>query len=157
MTLGGFLVLIGVLLAFVAVWYGLSYLFSSTMTDPDAHARITGNCGDTMELAFKIRQDRIVETHAWTDGCATSRSCVDAAARLAYGKEVQRLAKVTMMDVIEEVGSLPESHLHCAQLAETTMQQAIKNYLKDQQRRANSPEKAAPQQTAGERGEERRI
>jgi hypothetical protein len=55
MTLGGFLVLVGVLFAFVAVWYGLSYLLSSTMTDPDAHARITGNCGDTMELAFKIR------------------------------------------------------------------------------------------------------
>lgn len=128
MTVSGFLLLVGVLVAFVAAWYGLSYLWTPHLPDPDGYAKVTGNCGDTMELAFKIRRGQVMETHTWTDGCTMSRSCIDAAARLASGKDTAALEKITMMDVIDEVGSVPETHLHCAQLAEATLQRALGDY-----------------------------
>lgn len=140
------LMLVGVLLLFVTVWYGLSYLLSPHLADPDGYAKVTGNCGDTMELAFKVGQGRVVRTHAWTDGCTMSRSCIDAAARLAYDKDTTELEKVTMMDVVEEVGSVPETHLHCAQLAETTLRLAIKDY-QDRQRLDAAAQAAALPET----------
>ncbi len=143
MTLTGFLLLVGILVVFVAVWYGLSYLWTPHMADPDGYAKVTGNCGDTMELAFKARQGQVMETHTWTDGCSMSRSCIDAAARLASGKDVSGLAKITMMNIVDEVGSVPDTHLHCAQLAEATLQRALVDYHA-RQGRAESGNDNAP-------------
>ena len=35
-----------------------------------------------------------------------------------------------MMHIMDEVGRLPDSHLHCAQLAETTIQKAFEDYVR---------------------------
>lgn len=137
MTLSGLLLVVGVLVLFVSVWYGLSYVFSSELSHPDGYAKVTGSCGDTMELAFTVEQGRIARTHAWTDGCTTSRSCIDAAARLAYGRRPEELERLTMMDIIDDIGSLPESHLHCAQLAEATVARAVADFHERQQCQAD--------------------
>ncbi|MBE0583809.1 MAG: iron-sulfur cluster assembly scaffold protein [Desulfofustis sp.] len=133
MSLSGFLLLFGILVVFVAVWYALSYLWAPHLDDPDGYAKVAGNCGDTMELAFRIRRGQVAQTHCWTDGCTMSRNCIDAAARLASGKDVSALAKISMMDIVEEIGSVPDTHLHCAQLAETTLQQAVGDYFARQE------------------------
>jgi nitrogen fixation protein NifU and related proteins len=39
------------------------------------------------------------------------------------------------MTIMEQIGQLPESHLHCAQLAETTLLAAIKNYRMSEQQK----------------------
>jgi len=142
MTVSGFLVLVTILVVFVAAWYGLSYLWTPHLPDPDGYAKVTGNCGDTMELAFKIRHGQVAETHTWTDGCTMSRSCIDAAARLASGKDTAALEKITMMDIVDEVGSIPETHLHCAQLAEATLQRALGDYHDRQDRTENDSDPA---------------
>ncbi len=141
MSLSGMAVLIGVLLLFVGIWWGLSFLMTTPLRDPDGHAKVTGNCGDTMEFAFKLEHGVVERTHTWTDGCATSRSCIDAAARLAYGKNCKQLGKISMMDVIEELGSLPETHLHCAQLAETTLHHAVQQYHREQSGQTGSEDR----------------
>jgi len=117
------------LLLFVAGWFLFSYLLSPSMEEPDGYARITGNCGDTMEIGFKVDQGRVVETHHWTDGCSVSAQCVESAARLMLDKKPCELKTINMMHIMDEVGRLPESHLHCAQLAETTIQKAVENYI----------------------------
>ena len=129
MTLVQFLVLFLVLLFFVSGWYLLSYLFSPRIDEPDGFAKVTGNCGDTMEIGFKVEKGKIVETHHWTDGCSISGQCVETAARLAADKEPEELRKINMISIMDEVGKLPESHLHCAQLAETTLHKALDDYL----------------------------
>ncbi|THB72789.1 MAG: iron-sulfur cluster assembly scaffold protein [Desulfobulbaceae bacterium] len=132
MSLSGFLVLFGVLLGFVMVWYLLSYWLTPQMDNPDGFARITGNCGDTMEIGLKIDNGKVSTTHHWTDGCSVSGQCVDTAARLAVNKSVAEVNRLNMMDIMAEVGRLPDSHLHCAQLAETTLHHAVKDYIKRQ-------------------------
>jgi nitrogen fixation NifU-like protein len=54
MTLLNFTILFLVLLFFVGGWFLFSCLLKSEMEDPDGYARVTGNCGDTMEIGFKV-------------------------------------------------------------------------------------------------------
>jgi NifU-like protein involved in Fe-S cluster formation len=127
-----------ILLAFVVLfllalcWFGFHYLTNKQIEAPDGSARITGNCGDTMEIALQFKDGRVCNTSTWTNGCSFSKSCLEAAAMLARNREIDELRKITMITIMEQVGQLPETHLHCAQLAETTLQMATKNYLTKQ-------------------------
>lgn len=118
-----------VLLFLVLCWFGMHYLANPPLSQPDATARLTGNCGDTMEIALQIVDGRVKQTRQWTDGCSVSKQCLDAAALLAGGKTLAELRKINMLDIMELTGTLPDSHLHCAQLAETTLQHALIDYL----------------------------
>ena len=117
-----------VLLLLALCWFGLHYLGNQQMAEPDCSARITGSCGDTMEIALQFKDDQVTNTYAWSNGCSFSKTCVEAATLLAKGKHIEEAKKINMMTIMEEVGKLPDTHLHCAQLAETTLQKALKNY-----------------------------
>ena len=73
-----------------------------------------------MEIGLQIRDDLITSTHGWTDGCSYSKLCVEAAAMLARDKRIDEVKKINMGSIMELVGQLPETHLHCAQLSEIT-------------------------------------
>lgn len=121
-----------ILMLLAACWFGFHYWANPPLKDPDAVAKITGNCGDTMELALRFADDRVDRVRHWTDGCSVSNQCIEAAAMLARGKGVEELKKINMMHIMELTGQLPDSHLHCAQLAETTLQRAVVDYLQKQ-------------------------
>lgn len=123
-------VAIAILLGLVACWFGFYYLANPPLKNADATARVTGNCGDTMELSLRFGEGQVQAARHWTDGCSVSNQCVEAIAMLARNKTLDELTKLNMMDVMEITGQLPESHLHCAQLAETTLQFAVKDYVK---------------------------
>ncbi len=117
-----------ILLLLVFCWFGLHYLTNKPLDNPDGHARVTGNCGDTMEIALQFKEGKVCDSSAWTNGCSISKTCVEAAAMLARNRDISQLQKINMITIMEQVGQLPETHLHCAQLAETTLQRATKNY-----------------------------
>ena len=121
-----------ILLALVFSWFGLHYFANKQLENPDASARITGNCGDTMEIALQFRDGRVLNTSTWTNGCSYSKSCVEATGMLARNRTLAELRAITMITIMDQIGQLPDTHLHCAQLAETTLQYAIKDYLAKQ-------------------------
>ena len=131
MELSSIVIAIAILLVIGALWFGMYYLGNPPMEDADATAKVTGNCGDTMELALRFAGDTVCKTRHWTDGCSVSNQCIEAAAMIASGKTIQELSKINMMDIMEITGHLPDSHLHCAQLAETTLQMAVREYVKN--------------------------
>lgn len=133
MSLAPIFILFTVFLLFTLAWYGLSYLLTPHMDDPDGFARVTGNCGDTMEIGLRIEHGRVVKTHCLTDGCTMSRQCIEAAARLANDKKITDIRLLNMFHIADDVGRVPESHLHCAQLAEITLQRALDDYSCKQQ------------------------
>ena len=126
-----FLVLLGVGLT----WFFLYYFGNPVLDNPDGIAKVVGNCGDTMEIGLQIRDGRVHATHHWTNGCSFSKHCVETAAKLAQSKSISELRNINMVSIMDEVGKLPESHLHCAQLAEITLQRSVENYLERQPRR----------------------
>ncbi len=86
-----------------------------------------------MEIAFRLKDGKVVQAHGWTDGCSVSKQCVNAAATLMLGKTVPEIEKITMITIMEPIGELPDTHLHCAQLAEITLQRAVEDYKKSRE------------------------
>jgi nitrogen fixation NifU-like protein len=96
---------------------------------PDGLARITGPCGDTMEIHLRIKDGKILNASFRTDGCGCSIASGSMVTELAKGKGVLEAQKVTQHDVLVALGGLPEESEHCALLAANTLKEAIKDYL----------------------------
>jgi len=99
------------------------------MENPDGWARITGECGDTMEIYLKFKDNHVVDASYFTDGCASSMVSGSFASELALGKSPEELTDITADDVLAAIGRLPEDDLHCTTLAARTIQAALDNYM----------------------------
>ena len=96
----------------------------------DGYGKVTGSCGDTMEIFLKIKDDLIVDTRFITDGCGTSMVCGCTVTELAKGRNTNETGEINAEKVLVELGGLPEADKHCAQLAADTLCKAITTYLK---------------------------
>lgn len=110
-------------------------LYRGALQKPDAHARITGKCGDTMEIFLKIKNDCVIEASYMTDGCGASTVCGSFAAEIAHGKTPDKLIDITGETILKKIGRFPKENEHCAFLAAETIQEALKNYMILQTRR----------------------
>lgn len=128
----------------IGIWFGAHLLLQPWISNPDGIARITGTCGDTMEIALKFNGDRVERTHQWTNGCTISKICVESAAALARGKTAAQIQKITIEAIMEKTGTLPETHVHCAQLALTTLHAAAAKYQLDGEVRTPSAVQELP-------------
>jgi len=99
------------------------------MASPDGFARITGPCGDTMEIYLKVKDGRVMNASFWTDGCGPSIASASMVTEMAKGKTIFEAQKITQHDVLNALGGLPEESLHCALLAANTLKDASKDYL----------------------------
>ncbi len=112
-------------------WFITYYFANPVLENPDGIAKVAGSCGDTMEIGLQFKDGRVEATHHWTNGCSFSKRCVEAAAQLADKKSIKELQNITMVTIMEKIGKLPDTHLHCAQLAEITLQKSVSNYLEN--------------------------
>ncbi len=98
------------------------------MQNPDGYAKVTGPCGDTMEMFIKMRNKKISKCGFQTDGCASSIVCGSVATELVQNKSLtQALGVIRADEILKILGGLPESEVHCAQLAAETMRRALTN------------------------------
>ena len=109
----------------------LEMVFSNThaeaISNPDGYAKNQSECGDTIEL-FLIVKNQIVEriSHR-VNGCQNTYACANAVANLAEGKPTRRVWEITPQQVSDFLETLATDHFHCAELAVTTLQQALAN------------------------------
>jgi nitrogen fixation NifU-like protein len=99
------------------------------MDDADGIARITGPCGDTMEIWIKVNHDTIVKSTFMTDGCSTSIASGSMVTELATGRTVSEAQKISKQDVLAALGGLPDESEHCALLAANTLKAAIRDHI----------------------------
>lgn len=103
------------------------------MEAPDGYGKVTGTCGDTIEIFLRMRGDIIAEATWLTDGCGATVSCATMATELSAGKTfTQALAAVSADAIMKGLGGLPEGNLHCAQLASETLRSALADFLHQQ-------------------------
>jgi len=95
----------------------------------DGLGRLTGPCGDTMQIHLKVKDGKVTNASFWTDGCGPSIASGSMITELAKGKSVREAQKISQRDVLDALGGLPEESLHCALLAANTLKEAIKDYL----------------------------
>jgi nitrogen fixation NifU-like protein len=100
-----------------------------SLRDANAHAKVTGPCGDTVEMWLRIDGGRIRKAMFMTDGCEPSIACSSAAAKLVEGMKPEQAQKLTQTEVLEAAGAIPPDHHHCASLAAGTIESAIIDWI----------------------------
>jgi nitrogen fixation NifU-like protein len=95
------------------------------MDRPEGHARITGPCGETMEIYLRVHKGRIADASFLTDGCLTSIAAGSMAVSMAKGKDLPAAREISQEAILSGLGGLPEGVRHCALLASRTLQAAM--------------------------------
>jgi nitrogen fixation NifU-like protein len=99
------------------------------MQGADGFARVTGPCGDTMEVWLRVKSNTITDINFMTDGCGTSIASGSMVTELAKGKSINEAIKISQKDVLNALGGLPEESQHCPLLAANTLKTAIRDHL----------------------------
>jgi len=97
--------------------------------EPDAYGIVHGWCGDTMEIYLRLDRERIKEITFMTDGCGPSVACGSMLTCLAHEMSLEEAGKITPEDLLKALDGLPEESVHCAELAVSTLREAIANRL----------------------------
>ena len=99
------------------------------MENPSGSARMTGVCGDTVEMYLSISDGRIRDIKFTTDGCGFTSACASYVTRISKGRSIQEALRITPQEVDSHFGGLPAENKHCSKLAVGTLASAIRNYL----------------------------
>jgi len=103
--------------------------FMGKMKNASSVGRVTGRCGDSMEIYLLIENDHIEKARFFTDGCGWSVACGSVAVDLAMGKDLDEAAKIGGDRILKALGGLPEEEKHCAFLAAETLIAAIHQWM----------------------------
>jgi nitrogen fixation NifU-like protein len=96
--------------------------------NPDGHARITGVCGDTIEMFARVQDGKVHDIKFVTDGCGFTVACANYVARTATGKTVDEALGIEPDDIDRYFEGLPDENKHCAKLAVMTLRALIDDY-----------------------------
>ncbi len=99
------------------------------LDNPDGYARVTGQCGDTMEMFLKFENNRVTDAGYQTTGCGSSQVCGSFAAELALERTPDELHDITGETILQKLGTFPKEDEHCAFLAVETLLEALNNYM----------------------------
>ena len=108
--------------------YGTNSRNYGAMENPEGYAKITGPCGDTVEIFLRVKNGRIEDIRYTTDGCMTSHAAVSAATVMAKGKAPKDCIKINQSSILEHLGGMPDDAKHCALLAATTLHRSLRNF-----------------------------
>jgi nitrogen fixation NifU-like protein len=99
------------------------------INDADGASRITGPCGDTMQIWLKVKDNIITDAAFSTDGCGTTRACGNIAIDLILQQDIKKAIEIDQEKILKSLGDLPEDDRHCALLAANTLKAAIQDYF----------------------------
>jgi nitrogen fixation NifU-like protein len=89
-------------------------------------------CGDIMRIFIKMEkkknQEFIKDIKFQTLGCGAAIATSSVLTTLAKGKTLTDAQKITKEDIIQALGGLPSSKIHCSVLADQALEKAIADY-----------------------------
>ena len=102
---------------------------NGVLDSPDGHGRVTGSCGDTMQIFLRFESGKVKEATFLTDGCWASAVCGSFASELSIGKIPDELVKISGETILEILGKFSAENHHCAFLAAETVHEALNDYM----------------------------
>ena len=99
------------------------------MEDADGFAKVTGSCGDSIEIWLRVNNGTIADATFMTDGCGTSIASGSMVTELVKGRTTPEARGISQQDILNALGGLPEESEHCALLAADALKVAIRDYL----------------------------
>ena len=100
--------------------------------DPDSYVRVTGVCGDTIEMYLSVKSGKIINIKFLTNGCGATIACSSYVTRISKGKSIESAFKIKPKDIDNYFEGLPDEHKHCAKLAVITLKAVLKEYARKQ-------------------------
>ena len=107
--------------------------------NPDAIAEVgAAACGDVLRITLKIDPytHKVLDAKAKIFGCGTAISAADMAMSLIKGRTVEELKNFSNDEVLDALGgaenwkaNMPQK-IHCSVLAESAIEEALKDYKK---------------------------
>ncbi|MFA7209215.1 MAG: iron-sulfur cluster assembly scaffold protein [Parcubacteria group bacterium] len=90
-------------------------------------------CGDLMKIYIKVKRDKqrgevINKIGFETLGCASAIATSSMITDLAKDKTLEEAMKITRQDVADALEGLPPIKMHCSNLADEALHEAIKDY-----------------------------
>ncbi len=85
-------------------------------------------CGDTMRLFIRVESDRIIDVRFLTFGCGAAIASSSLATEMIKGKTIEEALKISEQDIVNALGGLPASKVHCSILAEMAIRAAVADY-----------------------------
>ncbi len=89
-------------------------------------------CGDVMRLFIKVGErgsgEYIKDIKFQTLGCAAAIAVSSILTTMVKGKPLKDVEKITNETVVEALGGLPKTKIHCSVLVAEALKKAIKNY-----------------------------
>ena len=97
---------------------------------PDSYVRVTGVCGDTIEMYLSVKSGKIINIKFLTNGCGATIACSSYVTRISKGKSIESAFKIKPKDIDNYFEGLPDEHKHCAKLAVITLKAVLKEYAR---------------------------
>ena len=90
----------------------------------------SGDCGDMLRMWIKFREDetgrRVIDKASFQSfGCQTAIAVASMATEMIQGKTPQEALSMSGGDLSEPLGPLPPMKIHCAQLVEGALKNAL--------------------------------
>jgi nitrogen fixation NifU-like protein len=108
--------------------YGIKPDRYGVISKPDGHARVSSDCGDTIEMFLRFNGGRIEEARFTSEGCLTTIAAAQAAAEMAMGKTARECLGINQSAIASYLDGLPEGSDHCAYLASLALHRALRDY-----------------------------
>jgi nitrogen fixation NifU-like protein len=84
-------------------------------------------CGDVLQLAVRIENDRIVEARFLCRGCTTSIACASLLTEKLRDRPLADAPSLTPQSLSESLGGLPPATFHGAELAADAVATLLRN------------------------------
>ena len=97
---------------------------------PGADAKIEVSnpvCGDVLQLAVRLENEKIVEARFLCRGCTTSIACASLLTEQLLQRTLSAARLITAQSLSESLGGLPAATFHGAELAADAVQTMLRN------------------------------
>ncbi len=98
---------------------------------PDAHAIAEVSnpvCGDVIKLWVKVGNGRIEDAKFKAQGCSAAIATSSFATEMLIGMDIADARRITREQIVEALGGLPPSKIHCSVLASDAIKKVLKGF-----------------------------
>jgi len=99
------------------------------ISNPDAVAEVSNPvCGDVMRLWVKVAEGKIQDAKFKAQGCSAAIATSSFATEMLIGMGIEDARQITREQIVEALGGLPASKIHCSVLASDAIKAVLKGF-----------------------------
>ena len=89
-------------------------------------------CGNQLKIYLKIENNIVTDAKFQTFGCGSAVASSSILTEMIIGKTVEEVKKITNKDIADELGGLPPEKMHCSVMGYEALEDALKNFNKEE-------------------------